>query len=300
MIRFAEVGWSNMNNENPVNVPHTALLPPSVQVSQAKQRRKTPRETAAATLPRRHTRSMTTDAARKAVFNTSELLENIVSFLPPRDILTKIPRLSRQWKTVAETSPTVGNKLWMASYKAPAIQSIGFTDEHMSGDPTWQGARPMYSCALTLNAVVLNTTFYAKGSHAFQVGWKNWQEVDNHGTAWSFSTIPFYCHIKESFQQTGPALSPTWRSMQLTDPPITMGMLELHPGPLAIHGPDDVYLHLTNNTGITLGLLYDTIFETFETQSAVSMTFGDVEHFMASLHFVSTSPLLSTSILHLE
>lgn len=38
---------------------------------------------------------MTTDAARKAVFETRELLEHIISFLPPTLIFCKVKRLSR-------------------------------------------------------------------------------------------------------------------------------------------------------------------------------------------------------------
>ena len=54
---------------------------------------------------------MTTDAARKAVFNTPELLENIIAFLPYTDILTKVKRLSRQWKDVVDSSPAIKTKL---------------------------------------------------------------------------------------------------------------------------------------------------------------------------------------------
>ena len=304
MTRFAEVGWSNMDNNRSVNIRNTVLFPTSVEISRGKQKRKAPRETAAASSPRRHTRSMTTDAARKAVFNTSELLEKIISSLPPKDILTKISRLSRQFKNAAETSPTVRDKLWMTFCKAPAVQSIGFADEHIPGNPTWgQGARPMYSCNLTLNSAHLNKTFYGEGSHAFQLR-KNQslssQKVDNYGAAWTFSTILFYCSFNRSSKQTGQAFSPTWRSMHLTDPPITMVTLELQPRLLAIHGPDDVELHLVDNTGITLGLVYDTIFATFEAQCGAATAFGDVEHFLASLHFVSTSASLGTSILMRE
>ena len=85
--------------------------------------------------------------------------------------------------------------------------------------------------------------------------------------------------------------------MHLTDPPITMVTLELQPRLLAVHGPDEVELHLTDNAGVTLGQLYDTIFETFEAQCGATTAFGDVEHFVASLHFVSTSASLGTSIL---
>ena len=303
--RFAGVGWANMDNERPINFRYTTFPPSSVQISRGEQSRKAPRETAAAVLPRRHTRRMTAEAARKAVFNTSELLENIISSLPPRDILTKVLRLSHQWKTAVETSPTIRNKLWMTSRKAPAFHSIGFADEHIPGVPAWgQGARPMYSCALTLNAALFNQLFQSEGLHALHLGLRDQslclQKVDKNGGAWAFPTILFDCRINDSLQQIGAACAPTWRSMYLTSPPITTGMLELHPGPSACHGPYDIYLHLTNRNGITLGLLYDTIFASFETQLAVTLAFSDVKHFYASFHFAPTDASLSTSIMVLE
>lgn len=305
MSRFAEVGWANIDNERPINFRHTAFLPSGVQISRGRQSRKAPRETAAAVLPRRQTRSMTTDAARKAVFNTSELLENIISSLPPGDILTKVLRLSHQWETAVKTSPNIRNKLWMTSCKAPAIHSIDFADEHIPGDPAWsQGARPMYSCALTLNAALFNQLFQSEGLHALHLGLKGQslylQKVDKNGGAWTFSTILFDCCINDSLRQIGAACAPTWRSMYLTSPPITTGMLELHPGPSACHGPYDIYLHLTDRNGITLGLPYDTIFASFETQLAATMAFSDVKQFYASFHFVYTDVSLSTSIMVLE
>ena len=271
-------------------------------LTNGKQKRKAIREIAIPASHRRHTRSMTTDAARKAVFNTSELLEHIISFLPPKDVLTKIQRVSRQWKDAVEASPTVRSKLWMTLCKTPAVQSTGFTDEHIPGNPMWgMDARPMYSCALTLNSALLNRGFHDGGLHALRPRLEHlslYSHVpDNKGVVWSFPTILFDCYLKNPFQQAGPALSPSWRSMYLTSPPITMVMLELHPGPSVGYGPHDIYLHLTNHTGITLGLLFDTIFARFAAQYGGTLAFDDVKHFWASLHFVSYSVSLGTSIL---
>lgn len=305
MIRFAEAGWANLDNKSQVNVDRTEILPATVQASASsgKQKRRARPETVTAAFSRRHTRIMTTDAARKAVFNTPELLENIISFLPSRDILTKVQRLSRQWKTAVESSPTIKNKLWMTSCKTPAVQSIGFTDEHIPEDPMWrQHARPMYYCDIILNSTLFSKVLHCKGAHALQLGSKNqylsFQEPDNNGGAWAFSTILFYSNVPS--QQNELTLSPTWKSMYLTDPPITTGMLSLHPRSLALHGPDDVYLHLTDETGITLGLVYDTIFETVEAQYGATVTSGDLKHFLAGFHFVSVSASLGTDILVCE
>lgn len=294
-----------MDNKISINVARSELQTATVPISHGKQKRRATRQTALADFPRRHTRSMTTDAARKAVFNTPELLENIISFLPPRDILTKVPRLSRQWKTAIESSPTIQNKLWMTSFKAPAVESVGFTDEHVPGDPMWrQDARPMYSCDLTLKPTLFDKLFHGQRAHTFQMALQDHslsvQETDNNGRAWTFPTILFPCSINFPSQQNESTFSPTWRSMYLTDPPIMTGMLSLHPNPLAFDGPHDIYLHLTNHDGITLGLVYDTIFETFEAHYGATVAPGDLKHFMASFDFVSVSASLGTDILVCE
>lgn len=55
---------------------------------------------------------MTTDAPRKAVFNTTELLENILLHLPIRSILTA-QRVCRQFKELVDTSIHLQTALWM-------------------------------------------------------------------------------------------------------------------------------------------------------------------------------------------
>jgi hypothetical protein len=46
---------------------------------------------------------MTTDAARKAVFNTSELLESILVCLPPKTLFG-VQRVSKQFQAIIATS----------------------------------------------------------------------------------------------------------------------------------------------------------------------------------------------------
>jgi hypothetical protein len=87
-----------------------AYAPPRVSGSRvAKATRKQPQ---ASDMLNRITRSMTTDASRKAVFNTIELLEKIISLLPPFEILTKTQRVSPAWKDTIDNSPTVQILLW--------------------------------------------------------------------------------------------------------------------------------------------------------------------------------------------
>jgi hypothetical protein len=87
-----------------------AYAPP--RVSGSRVAKATKKQPPASDMLRLITRSMTTDASRKAVFNTTELLEKIISFLPPFDILTKTQKVSPVWKETIDNSPTVQSLLW--------------------------------------------------------------------------------------------------------------------------------------------------------------------------------------------
>ncbi|KAI6788174.1 hypothetical protein KC360_g8708 [Hortaea werneckii] len=63
---------------------------------------------------RRITRGMTTDAARRAVFETAELLENIFIQLPPRKIFV-IQRVCKQFRDVVASSVKLQQRLFLRS-----------------------------------------------------------------------------------------------------------------------------------------------------------------------------------------
>lgn len=55
---------------------------------------------------------MTTDAPRQAALQTTEILENILSYLPNRNVFG-VQRVCRQWKEVTAGSPTIQDKLFL-------------------------------------------------------------------------------------------------------------------------------------------------------------------------------------------
>lgn len=55
---------------------------------------------------------MTTDAARKAVFNTSELLESILVCLPPKTLFG-VQRVSKQFQAIIATSIPIQEKMFL-------------------------------------------------------------------------------------------------------------------------------------------------------------------------------------------
>jgi hypothetical protein len=87
------------------------------KVSDAEQKRNSaPKETP--TTSRRHTRGMTTDAARKAVLNTSELLESILVCLPPKTLFG-VQRVSKQFQGIIATSIPIQEKMFLRLRNKP-------------------------------------------------------------------------------------------------------------------------------------------------------------------------------------
>jgi hypothetical protein len=212
---------------------------------------------------RRHTRSMTADAARKAVFDTPELLENITSFLPPRDIFAKAQRLSRQWKTAVDSSPAIKTRLWLLSQDQTPIQPVSFTDgDTFPEAPLWgQVTMPIYPRTVSFNPLCIDG----------MVG-SVWMSMTG---PWAFTTAtadgtylhPGVIHLdshKNRDRQERLVREPrsSWRDMYLTDPPITTGILSLFELGYVRDGHyilDHVPLAIRHHDGLTLGLLHDTI-----------------------------------------
>ena len=61
---------------------------------------------------------MTTDAARKAVFNTSELLESILVCLPPKTLFG-VQRVSKQFQAIIATSIPIQEKMFLRVRNKP-------------------------------------------------------------------------------------------------------------------------------------------------------------------------------------
>jgi hypothetical protein len=206
---------------------------------------------------------MTTDAARKAVFNTPELLENIVSFLPYTDILTKVQRLSRQWKDVVDSSPAIKDKLWTNFSNATAIQPNHVTNEHSFPQyPLWgMLGMPSYSQAVTFNPVLLNCSVGSLKLSLDQMLPRTW--LQNSTGAILHPRVLDFSYLKAS---GGPyhsvhGLRSSWRDMFLTNPPITTALL--HVCNYADHvnefGPEVIELFVRDHIGLTLGLVHDTL-----------------------------------------
>lgn len=78
---------------------------------------------------------MTTDAARKAVFNMSELLESILVCLPPKTLFG-VQRVSKQFQAVIATSIPIQEKMFLRLRNKPQrswLLKIDLTELQVSG-----------------------------------------------------------------------------------------------------------------------------------------------------------------------
>lgn len=208
---------------------------------------------------------MTTDAARKAVFDTPELLENIISFVPPTDIRTKVQRLSRQWKDAVDSSPVIKNKLWMKASNMTAVQPAWFTnmDEQLMPAYSFWGTvgMPVYSHVMTINPVVLRGL---EGSLRISFD-KDLQHepLEKSNGDLVHSEVVDFTHDKPGGRPSPLVLElhGSWRDMYLANPPITTALLLVcnYDDLEQEFGPKVVKLVVRDHHGLTFGLVHDTV-----------------------------------------
>lgn len=99
-------------------------------------------------------------AAADKVLQTAELLEHIMSYLPPFELLTTTIRVCCYWKQTIDSSPAIQEKLWMRSRAASTVSPYGFKPD---GHPLPLGelssagflkAKPLYHGPILPNTLV--------------------------------------------------------------------------------------------------------------------------------------------------
>jgi hypothetical protein len=141
---------------------------------------------------------------------------------------------------------------------------------------------PMYTCDLTLNP-----TFHNKMLHGVTMRWR--EGIPNarvHGgmdAFWSFPELCFSSFCEEEYGQPSFGLSHTWRDMCLTQPPITTGILEVQSRVEC----QAVRVSVRDHSGITLGLLHDTIAASLGQEFHKNLAPGNSDCFWGDFRFVS-------------
>lgn len=199
-----------------------------------------------------------TAAAQTAVFNTPELFEHIISFLPHSDTL-KVQRVSQQWKNAIRSSPSIQTKLWLRPQNPAAIPPVAFTNESTFAQSVGWGRRtlPIYSRRVLLNPICLadkmGSVQFCKTFSPF------WLFETASGSFLHTETISIFFfeeHGQHPYQPVDVSRG-NWKNMYLTDPPITTCIIHLRHGssfagndphayaPVAIRdhgGPDSRYI----------------------------------------------------------
>lgn len=116
-----------------VCVPRTPLS----QTSTDKSSLKTEAAPSTSTVTRRATRSMTTAAAARAVFDTAELLEHIMLQVPMATILTS-QRVCQQFRDIVKTSKKIQEKLFFRTNS----ECEYWAWQQAGGGPVQQSANP--------------------------------------------------------------------------------------------------------------------------------------------------------------
>jgi hypothetical protein len=217
---------------------------------------------------------MATDASRKAVFNTTELLEKIISFLPPFEILTTAQRVSSGWKDTIAASPTVQTLVWQPRV-SHVLSPSGYSNEgdsthhegeaalyftshgfvHRSKDGTVtrnynalvynpDAMFPMYSEAVACQELFFTGPEGYDGTHAItikvtDIGYLHTARID-----WAYDI---------DMDSTSNGTRPAWLDRYITSPPITTAQINVHVRPKDSYPYKWIYATIYDRSGITYG-----------------------------------------------
>jgi hypothetical protein len=213
--------------------------------------------------------SITPTSAQAKVFEVPELLEGIIAFLPERDILTRVQRVSRTWKTTVDESLSIqqqiGRRKRRARRATPIETPTRIADVWTDDEPEDLGI-PIYKAPIPINSMFMRATDLYQdctmgNSIYFARNWSNFLEPN-----WSKHTIRIESSKSEDHPNGRPAFSNnpdfSWRPIQICDPPITVARLHTYGGEKLWHielfGLTGVFTTIFDKDGITLGLVHDT------------------------------------------
>jgi hypothetical protein len=197
---------------------------------------------------------MTTDAARRAVLDTPELIENIILCLPVKDLFAKVQRLSRSWKAVVDSSVAVQTKLWLRPQSDNVIQPAKYSNDHTFAhysDWLQELASPMYPSGVVLNPFLRNKFGSFSSTPSSPV-----RESKGYPFFLIFQTRP---KGVDKNDQAAVEISQSWRGMFLTEPPITTASLQVYFYKTSEQRHDAIMVDsvMRDHNGITLGLFHD-------------------------------------------
>lgn len=236
----------------------------------------------------------TTTTACDTVLSTLELLEAVISFLPMRDILSKAQAVSRTWKATIAQSSVIQTKLWLRTPTEEVISPAGFSTQTFvlprSPDrrteiDLFTRKCPVYSAKVVTNPILKDSHTIGRATEwNIQPEWNIRPEDTSANRDFVVHNIAF-----RRLEGTANAAQPTWNSMHLTEPRITVARLRVEIPPVRGHFPPSliesgISASVRDARGLTLG----TVMDVFD--KICQSTFKDrpdCEDFGLKLSFIS-------------
>jgi hypothetical protein len=195
-------------------------------------------------------------ASMSKVLAIPELLEKILSFLPERQLIASVQRVSRTWRLSVVESPSIQRKLGLPKGKQCAISPISFSLENKAGEECALGV-PFYEGPVATNHLLKTRHDPYLGCHLHY--WEEYRRMAAKAydvyVEWEMFAAPTW--------GGNPAFSHcsdlSWRAMQLCDPPITAAILNVSGGSWEVQDDlDRISATIFDRDGVTLGLVHDT------------------------------------------
>lgn len=245
-----------------------ALFAPSFEHINATQPYGHPRHRAQHVLntfhkPSAHFLSTVPHSPKMAMQNTlalPELLKNIISHLPERDILCNAQQVSCNWRSIIGTSPTVWKKIWSQIVEQPAITPVRY-DEDMT---QVHYGTPIYSRTTLMNPLLISqdepSNHWLQLSKDLAIRMTAMYPYDHPPDRFLHSNLRMACpklfeQLKAEKAAATPC-EPTWRRMYLSQPPVTTVMLRIA---YCYYEEEPTFkVMIRDKAGVTLGLVYDT------------------------------------------
>ena len=207
-----------------------------------------------------------------------ELLENILCFLPEREILTSVQRVSQTWRAAILDSPRIQRKFFSPKGNNPAALPAWFsTIDPLGGPKRFQRLGiPMYKGPMTTNGFFRKDTrrdgmeevddlyLYKSCDLRLMDGFESSREALGREDRYMRYSCRRFLVREGPGSRPQPATSDSpgllWRSMQLCDPPIGVANLRVRELDYRLRDPVQLYATiLDKDRGITMGLVHDTI-----------------------------------------
>jgi len=225
-----------------------------------------------------------------------ELLENIISHLPERDILCNAQRVSQHWKNIIDNSPTIQKKMYFAPAEQPALSPVDYDEDQVK----IFGGTPIYSRTTLINPLLKGDERSNTAQTHFQISrdfavrtkpMKLFGRPTSHvhfRPNLMMAPPRIYWQINAQNKDT-PSPLPSWRAMYLSQPPVAIVMLMIayhHPAPPESRNMFKVMIR--DNDGINLGLVYDTLAATIPTYDEILGSSSDFDPVVAHICWYET------------